>query len=103
MQTKRIAVLLAAGTFFASSGAGRAADLLGLYVGGAVGQARLEAAETVPPPADPGLIVYSYSSVFNADATAFKVFAGIRPLSFLGAEVAYDDFGHATAVMTVVP
>lgn len=52
MQTKRIAVLLAAATFVASSGAGRAADLLGLYVGGAVGQARLEAAETVPPPAD---------------------------------------------------
>jgi hypothetical protein len=36
-----------------------------------------------------------YGAVFNENATAFKILAGIRPLSFIGAEVAYDDFGHA--------
>ncbi len=96
MQTKRLAILSAAAAFIVSSGAGSAADLLGLYIGGSIGQGYLEAAETVPPPPVHGLILYSYDSVFSAHATAFKVFAGIRPLSFFGAEVAYDDFGHAT-------
>jgi opacity protein-like surface antigen len=58
-----------------------AEDLLGLYVGAAAGQSRVEA--TAPDAPD-----------FRENHSAFKVMVGIRPLSFLGAEIAYNDFGH---------
>jgi opacity protein-like surface antigen len=58
-----------------------AADLLGLYVGGAVGQSQVEA--NVPSVGD-----------FKENHSAFKVIAGIRPISLIGAELSYIDFGH---------
>ena len=58
-----------------------AADLLGLYVGGAVGQSQVEA--NVPTVGD-----------FKENHSAFKVIAGIRPISLIGAELSYIDFGH---------
>jgi len=58
-----------------------AGDLLGLYVGAAAGQSRVEA--TAPDAPD-----------FRENHSAFKVMVGIRPLSLLGAEIAYNDFGH---------
>jgi opacity protein-like surface antigen len=72
-------------------GAGAAhAELLGLYVGGAVGQARIEAGDRS--------IATSVGSVdtgsFAENHSAFKVMAGVRALSFVGAEVEYFDFGH---------
>lgn len=73
----------------------RAADLLGLYAGGSVGQSQVKAAWTIPPLPITTLQPAYYSGVFNETATAFKILAGIRPLSFIGAEIAYDDLGHA--------
>ncbi len=59
-----------------------AADL-GLYVGGSVGQSRVEADAS-------GVTAGS----FEQNHSAFKVMAGVRPIAVLGAEVAYIDFGH---------
>jgi opacity protein-like surface antigen len=56
-------------------------DLLGLYVGGAVGQSQVDA--NVPTVGE-----------FKENHSAFKVIAGIRPISLIGAEVSYIDFGH---------
>jgi hypothetical protein len=77
------------------SGNALAEDLLGLYVGGAVGQSELRAnidsfscafvtsscPTTVP------------SASFARHATGWEGFAGIRPLPFVGAEAEYIDFG----------
>jgi hypothetical protein len=64
-----------------------AEDLLGLYVGGAAGQSRVEAK------------AFSFSSGssgedFQRNHSAFKVMVGIRPISLLGGEIAYINFGH---------
>jgi hypothetical protein len=58
-----------------------AENLLGLYVGGAAGQSQVEA--TAP-----------YDANFNENHSAFKFMVGIRPISLVGFEIAYDDFGH---------
>jgi len=58
-----------------------AADLLGLYVGGSAGQSQVEA--NVPSIGD-----------FKENHSAFKLIAGIRPISLIGAEISYIDFGH---------
>jgi opacity protein-like surface antigen len=67
-----------------------AVDVLGVYVGAAGGRGQVETGSlespvpaTVPIPPD-----------FKANHSAFKLVAGIRPLSLIGAEVAYIDFGH---------
>jgi opacity protein-like surface antigen len=59
----------------------RAADPLGLYLGGAFGQARVD---TSLPNAEQ----------FREDHSAFKIMAGLRPIPMLGAELEYVDFGH---------
>jgi hypothetical protein len=58
-----------------------AEDLLGLYVGAAAGQSQVEA--TAP-----------YVQNFRENHSAFKFMVGIRPISLVGVEIAYDDFGH---------
>jgi hypothetical protein len=63
-----------------------AADLLGLYVGGAVGQAQLEA--------DAGSFRSLNTDDFKHNHSAYKVVAGIRPISMLGGEISYVDMGH---------
>jgi len=55
-------------------------DLQGLYVGGAAGRAQA--------------VVPEFAN-FHANHSAFKVIVGIRPISLVGAEIAYNDFGHA--------
>src|SRR5258708_2085082 len=57
-------------------------DLLGLYVGGAAGRAQVEA------------VVPEFAN-FRANHSAFKVIIGVRPIPLVGAEIAYNDFGHA--------
>ena len=59
----------------------RALNPLGVYVGGAFGQARVDA--TAPT-----------GSGFRENHSAFKVMVGLRPISMLGVELAYGDFGH---------
>ncbi|HYL70705.1 MAG TPA: outer membrane beta-barrel protein [Candidatus Dormibacteraeota bacterium] len=72
-------------------GAGTArAELLGPYVGGAVGQARVATGEqSVAIPSG----TLSAGS-FAENHSAFKVMAGVRVLSLVGAEIEYFDFGH---------
>lgn len=68
--------------------AARADDLLGFYLGGAYGQAHIRV--------EPGQIVPGSSGpLAGLDMThsAFKAMAGVRLLSFIGAEVSYMDFG----------
>ncbi len=67
----------------------RALNPLGFYVGGAVGQARVEA--TAPN-----------ASGFRENHSAFKVMVGVRPISVIGAELAYADFGHPSHLSTDV-
>jgi opacity protein-like surface antigen len=54
---------------------------LGLYVGGAVGQARID-------------VSAPYVSDFRENHSVYKVMVGLRPISLIGAELAYIDFGH---------
>jgi Outer membrane protein beta-barrel domain len=71
-------------------------DSLGIYVGGSVGQSHLRADQLNfigPYPPNPSLAPVSISK----SATGWKVFAGFRPISLLGAELAYTDFGHPMA------
>jgi opacity protein-like surface antigen len=65
-------------------------DLLGLYIGGAVGQSQVEA--NVPTVGG-----------FKENHSAFKVIAGIRPISLIGAELSYIDFGHPSGNINGVP
>jgi opacity protein-like surface antigen len=60
-----------------------AADSLGLYVGGAVGQSRV----------DVNSDGFSYDN-FRENHSAFQLMAGLRPISLLGAEIDYIDFGN---------
>ena len=71
-----------------------AADLLGLYVGGAGGQSTLRvdnaslSSESGAPPSAP--------FCFSKHAAGWKVQLGFRPVSFIGGEVEYIDFGQGT-------
>jgi hypothetical protein len=63
-------------------------DPLGLYVGAALGQSEVRVDESVfgGPPG------------FNAHRDAWKLLVGLRPISLLGAELDYMDFGRARFV-----
>ncbi len=74
------------------SGQVMADDWLGLYVGGAIGQSQVEA--TSPQFLDSGRYQLLGAGSFKENHSAFKVMVGIRPISLLGAELAYVDLGH---------
>jgi opacity protein-like surface antigen len=65
-------------------------DLLGFYVGAAIGQSHVRTAKEIL--GDTG---YDYE--FDAQHSAWKVTAGIRPMSALGVELQYIDFGNPSA------
>jgi opacity protein-like surface antigen len=91
------ALILAAIALLGPPGNGAVADdLLGMYVGGSVGRSKVTASQLdflgpYPPNPSPAPVSVSKS------ATGWKVFAGLRPISLVGAELAYTDFGHAMA------
>jgi hypothetical protein len=66
------------------SSAAAAADLLGLYVGGAVGETQIRINQT-----EAGNPVG-----LDAHQLGWQVSIGIRPLDMVGAEVEYIDLGH---------
>ena len=77
-----------------------AEDLLGMYVGGAIGQAQVSAyadSASFAPIASGG------SGEFSERHAAFKAFAGFRPISFFGAELEYADFGHPSGSLFDYP
>jgi opacity protein-like surface antigen len=65
-----------------------AANPIGLYAGGAIGQANLEA--NVP--------TFS-TTTFKDNHSAYKLLVGVRPISLLGVEISYIDFGHANGTL----
>lgn len=76
---------------FSAMSAARADNLLGLYLGAAYGQAHIRAqpGQVIPPGTGPlGGLDMTHS--------AFKGMLGVRVLSFLGAEIAYMDFGKVS-------
>jgi opacity protein-like surface antigen len=67
-------------------------DLLGLYIGAAIGHSQVRNEFAFSGDAIPISV--------NESATGWKLMAGIRPLSFIGAELAYIDFGSANGGFT---
>lgn len=66
-----------------AAGVAQAADPLGLYIGAAYGQAHIR-----------NQLGILGSPEFDATHSAYQAMLGIRPLSFLGAEITYMDFGR---------
>jgi len=63
-------------------------DPLGFYIGGAYGQAHIRA--QLGPAQSGGAIL----GEFDGTHSAFQAMLGVRPVSFLGAEITYMDFGQ---------
>jgi opacity protein-like surface antigen len=72
-------------------------ELLGAYVGGAIGQAHVVASATYPS------IVNVYPREFDESHSAYKVMIGIRPISFVGAELTYTGFGNPSGELFSYP
>ena len=70
-----------------------ATDLLGLYVGGTIGQSRgVKASDSVEFPVYNGLV--SETQSFEGRHTGFSAVLGVHPVSLFGAEFAYVDLGR---------
>ncbi len=76
---------------FCVSVSARAAGPLGLYIGAAFGQAHVRAA-TISAPTGVGGSVQLGGSDFAH--SAYQIMLGVRPVSFLGAEVTYMSLGR---------
>src|SRR5882724_6505907 len=90
MKGTSVGILLLA---FGAAGASTpvlADDLLGLYVGAAFGKSTVRTEKNI-------IGDTNYSSKFDAGHSAWKVTAGFRPISPLGVEFEYIDFGNPTA------
>ncbi len=70
----------------------QAADLIGLYVGGAVGQSRVEV--------DSG--AFNVGS-FKENHSAYKAIVGIKPIPVFSVEAEYVDFGHPSGALGNFP
>ena len=86
-----VGAALAAAALFATPAA-RADDLLGLYLGGAVGQAQF----------DSTLGFYTPQG-FKENHTGWKAILGLKPIPLIGAELEYIDFGHPSGTMDAQP
>jgi opacity protein-like surface antigen len=77
-----------------------AEDSLGMYVGGAIGQAQVSAyadSASFAPIGSGG------TGEFRERHAAFKALVGFRPISFFGAELEYVDFGHPSGSLFDYP
>jgi hypothetical protein len=72
------------------SGNAVAEDLLGLYIGGTIGQSRVEATETA---CLCDIFPEIVTETIDKKHLAFKAMLGARPISLVGAEIDYIDFG----------
>jgi hypothetical protein len=70
-----------------ASGFAMADNVLGFYAGGAVGQSHVR---------DSAALISSVRD-FDEQHSAWKVMVGLRPISWIGAEFAYLDFGKPNA------
>jgi Outer membrane protein beta-barrel domain len=73
-----------------------AADSLGVYVGAAVGQSNVRSDQVLFLRPSDGAPLTSAVSVAKS-ATGWKLLVGLRPISWVGAELAYIDFGNPKA------
>ena len=91
MINARFAVIaaLAAGLALASQSA-LAADPLGFYLGGAIGQANVRLDQSVSDTA----------TSFDEHHSGWKAMIGFRPISVVGAELEYIDFGKPNTTNT---
>lgn len=83
----RISKTLAAVLAVAACGVSTAAladNPVGFYVGAGLGQSQIRSNDSN----------YGYPGYYNDYQFAWKAFVGIRPISFLGAEFQYIDFGQ---------
>jgi hypothetical protein len=76
----------------------QASTPLGSYIGAAVGHATIRADQVSF--LDNGMPLTPPAS-YSASDTGWKVFAGVRPISLLGAEIEYVDFGNSAASKTI--
>jgi hypothetical protein len=77
-----------------------AEDSLGMYVGGAIGQAQVSAyadSASFAPIGSGG------TGEFSERHAAFKALVGFRPISFFGAELEYVDFGRPSGSLFDYP
>ncbi|HLZ97326.1 MAG TPA: outer membrane beta-barrel protein [Steroidobacteraceae bacterium] len=81
--SRTMSAILAVGACTASTAA-LADNLAGFYLGAGVGYSTVRSD-------DPA---YGLPGYFNDHQTAWKLIAGVRPISILGAEYEYIDFGH---------
>lgn len=91
--TKTSALIFTAFALLAAPGGKAiAADPLGLYIGGSIGQSRVVEATDTPCSCDidPGVIL---TERFNKKHLAFQGALGMRPIPLLGAEIDYIDLG----------
>jgi opacity protein-like surface antigen len=78
---------LAAGLALVSTPPAKAGDPgLGAYMGGAIGEAWVETGDRT--------LSGTSIAAFKENHTAYELMAGVRPISLLGAEIAYVEFGH---------
>jgi opacity protein-like surface antigen len=82
---RHIFVAISIGAAYAQ---GAAADPFGFYVGGAVGRAAVEVDEVGAVPLR-----------FDKHHVGWKLMVGVRPISVLGAEFEYINFGHPSTVI----
>jgi opacity protein-like surface antigen len=74
------------------------ADPLGFYIGAGVGHSQVRTDLDFGDFGAPG---FSGPYSINGSATGWKLMAGIRPLSILGAEVAYIDFSSVDGAASI--
>src|SRR2546430_6650367 len=79
----------------AACGSACAADPLGFYVGAGIGHSQV--------PNDVQFAGASGALGLSGSATGWKAIVGIRPLSIIGAEAEYLDFGSATGSASIPP
>src|SRR2546430_17564434 len=81
----------------AACGSACAADPLGFYIGAGVGQAHVRSE------LDAGALSPIFSGALSTQGTktGWKAIVGIRPLSIIGAEAEYLDFGGATGSASI--
>jgi Outer membrane protein beta-barrel domain len=78
---------LAAGLALVSTLPAKAGDPgLGAYIGGSLGEGWVETGDRTLSGTSIG--------AFRENHTAYELMAGVRPISLLGAEIAYVEFGH---------
>jgi opacity protein-like surface antigen len=94
-------LIVGALAFFALTvGKAKADDLLGMYVGGAIGRSQVAAIANSTSFARYGS---NATGEFKQDHSAFKVMVGIRPISPIGAELVYVDLGHPSGSLFDYP